>query len=389
VKVEREYCEEATLEHLHQICFSKGIPFASFHEPRSERITTFIQHSKQPHILTSLSALDSVEGFVASPFSQTGPTYVIEPNMVHTSHKTVKEILHTLSEVTASDGVEPLPAESLYEATKQEFEDQVRAMQAEITKGNITKAVLSRIKLQPRRPTEEITTIFCSLADAYPDAFVYVFNIPEVGCWMGASPEPLLTVMDNVAETISLAGTQSMDNRRMSQVTWQGKELKEQGIVTSYIEDVLNNFGITEYRKEGPSTHRAGNLVHLKTSFQFNAAQLKNRIGLLVEALQPTPSVCGLPKVAARAIVEKVEPHNRQFYTGFVGPVNFNGKTLLYVNLRCMKITENAFAFFMGAGITAESIPEREWEETGQKMMTLLSVVNGINSSYELNKTGN
>lgn len=389
MKVEREYCEEDTLAHLHQICFSKGIPFASFHEPKSKRITTFIQHSKQPHKLTSLAELDSAKGFVASPFNQAGPTYVIDPDMVHTSHKRVKEILHTLSQATASNGAQALPAESLYESSKQEFEDQVRAMQAEIAKGNITKAVLSRIQLQHRKPTEEITAIFCSLADAYPDAFVYLFNIPEVGCWMGASPEPLLTVVDNIAETISLAGTQSMDNRRMSQVTWQGKELKEQGIVTSYIEDVLNNFGINEYRKEGPSTHRAGNLVHLKTSFQLNAAQLNNRIGLLVEALQPTPSVCGLPKAAARAIVEKVEPHNRQFYTGFIGPVNFNEKTLLYVNLRCMKITENAFAFFIGAGITAESVPEREWEETSQKMMTLLSVVNGINSSYELNKTGN
>jgi Isochorismate synthase len=54
-----------------------------------------------------------------------------------------------------------------------------------------------------------------------------------------------------------------------------------------------------------------------------------------------------------------------------------------------MRILENAFAFFMGAGITAESMPEKEWEETDQKMMTLRSVVNGINSSYELNKTGN
>jgi len=262
-------------------------------------------------------------------------------------------------------------------------------MQVEIAKGNITKAVLSRIKLQPRKPTDEITAIFCSLVDTYPDAFVYLFNIPGVGCWMGASPEPLLTIVDNVAETISLAGTQSMNNRRMAQVTWQGKELKEQGIVTCYIEDVLNNFGITNYRKEGPSTHRAGNLVHLKTTFQFNASQFKKRLGLLIEALQPTPSVCGLPKLEARAVVKMVEPHNRQFYTGLVGPVNFNGKTLLYVNLRCMRILENAFAFFMGAGITAESMPEKEWEETDQKMMTLRSVVNGINSSYELNKTGN
>lgn len=389
MKTEREYCEEASLKRIHQSCFGKGIPFASFHEPGSDCTTTFIQHSKQPRILTDVLELDTIQGFVASPFSQTGPTYVIEPNMVHTSQKIVKEVLQNLSQVTTSNDIKIQPTENLFESTKQEFEDQVRAMQVEIAKGNITKAVLSRIKLQPRKPTDEITAIFCSLVDTYPDAFVYLFNIPGVGCWMGASPEPLLTIVDNVAETISLAGTQSMNNRRMAQVTWQGKELKEQGIVTCYIEDVLNNFGITNYRKEGPSTHRAGNLVHLKTTFQFNASQFKKRLGLLIEALQPTPSVCGLPKLEARAVVKMVEPHNRQFYTGLVGPVNFNGKTLLYVNLRCMRILENAFAFFMGAGITAESMPEKEWEETDQKMMTLRSVVNGINSSYELNKTGN
>lgn len=387
--IDQNNCDEITLRLLHQSCFSKTIPFASFHEPGSDKITTIIQHTGEPQKLNRLTELDNVKGFVAAPYSPAGTAYVIEPNLVHTSCTPADEILEALAHVT-----KPLMADSpttanLYEATQQEFEDQVRSMQREIAAGHITKAVLSRIKLHPRTTNEEITSIFCSLVEAYPDAFVYLFLIPEVGCWMGATPEPLLTIANNSAETVSLAGTQSMDNRSLSQITWQGKELKEQGIVTSYIEDVLNCFGIDEYHKEGPSTHRAGNLVHLKTNFLFNAAQLKDRMGLLVKALQPTPSVCGLPKTAARAVVEKVELHNREFYTGFIGPVNFNGKTLLYVNLRCMRILEHAFAFFIGAGITAESIPQKEWEETGQKMMTLLSVVNGINSNYEFIKTGN
>jgi isochorismate synthase len=78
-------------------------------------------------------------------------------------------------------------------------------------------------------------------------------------------------------------------------------------------------------------------------------------------------------------ILEKIEPHQREYYAGLLGPVNMDDETSLYVNLRCMKVFENKFALYLGAGITSGSVPESEWEETNQKKMTLLSVIEKLN----------
>ena len=196
---------------------------------------------------------------------------------------------------------------------------------------------------------------------------------------------------ENRAQTTSIAGTQVLGDRNVSDVKWEAKELDEQAIVTGYIETVIDSFGIANVEKKGPANFQAANLVHLKTQFDFDAALVQPVVGQFIDALQPTPSVCGLPKAAAVEVVLSVEKHNREYYSGFLGPINIEEKSAFFVNLRCLKIVPEGLAFFVGAGITEGSVPGREWDETSHKMMTLLSVVNSVNSSskaYEFSKTG-
>ena len=115
------------------------------------------------------------------------------------------------------------------------------------------------------------------------------------------------------------------------------------------------------------------------------------KLGDFIDALQPTPSVGGLPKLAAKELLVEVEKHNREYYSGFLGPINCGDQTALFVNLRCMKVVKEGFAFFGGAGITEGSMADLEWDEISQKIMTLSSFMNGVKSStisYELSKTG-
>ena len=143
--------------------------------------------------------------------------------------------------------------------------------------------------------------------------------------------------------------------------------------------------------KIGPHSYQAANLVHLRTQFDFNASLVKPLLGEFIEALQPTPSVGGLPKIAAKELLLSVEKHNREYYSGFLGPLNIGDKTALFVNLRCMKVVKEGFAFFGGAGITRGSIPRREWDETTEKIMTLSTFVTSVKTSlnsYEFSKTG-
>ena len=91
--------------------------------------------------------------------------------------------------------------------------------------------------------------------------------------------------------------------------------------------------------------------------------------------LHPTSAVCGMPKLSALQFIEQNEHLNRGLYSGYLGPVNMGGISKLYVNLRCMQLFDQSAKLYAGAGITFDSIPEREWDETTLKCHTLLDVM--------------
>jgi isochorismate synthase len=259
----------------------------------------------------------------------------------------------------------------------------VEAIKKEIQSGSIDKAVLSRVHLVEREMRPEPAEIFKVLCVKYPKAFKYILNIPGAGNWIGATPEPLIEACGDVAEAVSLAGTRKLNGAPAGKVEWQTKEREEQKFVTVYIENLLADFGITPYRKNGPFNEQAADLVHLKSSFTFDRNLLKEKFGEFVSALHPTPSVCGLPKETASGFIRQLEKHERRYYTGFLGPLNLDGNAHLFVNLRCMQVLPHRFALFAGAGITASSDPGSEWDETEFKMQTLLSVLNHPDPDHE------
>ena len=69
------------------------------------------------------------------------------------------------------------------------------------------------------------------------------------------------------------------------------------------------------------------------------------------------------------------EGYDRRFYTGFLGPLGIKDESHLYVNLRCMQLHHNQAILYVGAGITKESDPDKEWLETEAKCQTLLKVI--------------
>jgi isochorismate synthase len=78
-----------------------------------------------------------------------------------------------------------------------------------------------------------------------------------------------------------------------------------------------------------------------------------------------------MPQEKAIKFIKKNEGFDRRFYAGYLGPVNVKGKTDLYVNLRCMEITDRQLIFYAGCGITAGSNPDREWQESERKIDVL------------------
>jgi isochorismate synthase len=94
-----------------------------------------------------------------------------------------------------------------------------------------------------------------------------------------------------------------------------------------------------------------------------------------LEALHPTPAVCGLPKQEAREFILAHEGYDRRYYTGFVGMLDLASATDLYVNLRCMQChADGQVTLYAGGGILPSSQCGKEWEESRQKMKTMKEI---------------
>lgn len=160
----------------------------------------------------------------------------------------------------------------------------------------------------------------------------------------------------------------------------------EQQIVVDYIASLLQQHASC-YSVVGPFTARAGKVVHLKSEFAFKL-KTPSALAAMVEALHPTPAVCGLPKERAFAFIQEHEGYNRSYYAGIVGPFNYQEHTALYVNLRCLRLEEprcsllplsatadelpvRRATLFAGGGILSSSEVQDEFKETCAKMATL------------------
>ena len=181
----------------------------------------------------------------------------------------------------------------------------------------LEKVVLSRkqvlvVKTQP-------IEYFKRLLKNYPTAFVYCWYHPQVGLWLAATPETLVKTQNNRFKTMALAGTQVFEGT--TDVSWGEKEKEEQAIVTRTIENALTNIkGIERLQISEVHTHRAGNVMHLKTD--ISGVFQKDSLAEIVTSLHPTPAVCGLPKQMAKEFILKEEAYDRAFYSGYVGELN-------------------------------------------------------------------
>ncbi|OYX21747.1 MAG: isochorismate synthase, partial [Algoriphagus sp. 32-45-6] len=88
---------------------------------------------------------------------------------------------------------------------------------------------------------------------------------------------------------------------------------------------------------------------------------------VMLDLLHPTSAVCGMPRKEAHDFLQENEHFDRSFFAGFLGPVNIESATSIYVNLRTANFQENEVILFAGAGVTEDSDPEKEWEETEMK----------------------
>jgi isochorismate synthase len=242
--------------------------------------------------------------------------------------------------------------------------------------GVLSKVVLSRKITLPLHAHADMEHIFLEACQQYPTAMVSLVHLPESGLWLTITPEYLLYADDKKIKTVALAGTKKVnEGESAADVLWSQKEIEEQALVARYIIEAFKRIRLREYVDVGPQTIQAGNLWHLKTEFEIKRSDIDNddiELGL-IHLLHPTAAVCGFPKAKAMEYIMHSEGYDRELYSGYLGPVNFEGKTSVFVNLRCAKIDYAALtvSLYAGAGIIIGSNAEKETEETYNKMLTV------------------
>lgn len=366
-----------SLTDLQTVCLEQNIPFASYRLPMQSEIVTLVQHQSFPEKIDVLNNTEQKKGFIVAPFFETNnhAAYILEPDSTFYNGNIDPGFIEQLSLNSGMLFSENRISKELVTTTREDFISQVNEARQSITIGKFHKVVLSKVRVETLKTEFNAAVFFLHLCETYPHAFVYLMQLPEVGCWAGATPEPLLLVEEGKVETVSLAGTQLATGDPINSYSWAEKEIEEQGIVTGFVEKTLQSLKIEKYVLSGPSNYQAANLIHLKTTFIFDETEMGKRIGECLKALHPTPSVGGLPKDIARNFILKNEKHDRTYYTGFLGPLNIDNKSRLFVNLRCLQLFKKQFVLYSGAGITASSIAENEWEETDNKMLTMMNAM--------------
>lgn len=371
--------------------YSEQLPFVLYNTSDSSgAVKALVQGNSE--LFTTEDFTES--GFVFAPFDDERPVVLIPENA---SEKLLLEQVE-LPEAKLINGSQP---EGFSEDEKQKHIENVHKAVKAMRAGDMDKVVLSR-KEEVALTEEDPLMLFLDLLKNYPTAFVYCWYHPKIGLWLGATPETLLKAEGNRFKTMALAGTQQF--KGTTEVDWGEKEKQEQRFVTDSILENLKSSSAEIIETTAPFTARAGNLLHLRTDISGNIisrteGQLDvsaERIKNIIRALHPTPAVCGLPRGKAKQFILQEENYDREFYTGFLGELNFQQvtqrsrsrrnvenlayravkkETSLFVNLRCMKIEDGRAVLFIGGGITKDSVPEDEWQETVNKAGTMKKVL--------------
>jgi isochorismate synthase len=350
--------------------------------------------SRKHQLLKREAALEELpEGFIVAPFDRSKDSLFLQADYIFSFTDQALKPAESPREIASVTWLQELIKSApqhgkqkpyflptaLQDDDKQFFMNVVNAGVREIEKNTLEKVVPSRTRSIDLPAEFDIIQAFQKLCHTNPNALVSFVSSPETGSWLGASPEALVSVENKTLfKTVALAGTKSyQEGTNLKTVAWTQKEIEEQALVERYVISCFKKIRVREYEEHGPKTIVAGNLLHLKSDFtvDMKAINFPQLGSVMLQLLHPTSAVCGMPLEPALEFLKQHEGYDREFYAGFLGPVNISNNINIFVNIRCMKLLEGKAVVYAGAGVTLDSVPEHEWAETEMKFNTLLNVI--------------
>jgi anthranilate synthase component 1 len=263
--------------------------------------------------------------------------------------------------------------------TKEHFENAVETAKDYIASGDIFQVVLS--KRYGFRVKGDLIAFYRSLRQINPSPYMYFLKAGDKQI-VGSSPEMLVRVDNRVVETFPIAGTRpcaenpTEDARLAKELLADPKERAEHVMLVDLARNDIGRiakFGsvrVPEFMK----VHRYSHVQHIVSQV---VGDLKDNLKCYdaLRAVFPAGTVSGAPKVRAMEIIDELEPTRRGPYAGAVGYFSYNGNADFAITIRTLFADKGKAYIQAGAGIVADSVPEREWFETDHKAEALLKAL--------------
>ncbi|MFH1647271.1 MAG: chorismate-binding protein, partial [Chloroflexota bacterium] len=252
-------------------------------------------------------------------------------------------------------------------------------MKQYIYDGDIIQAVPS---LRLARPTQAGPfAIYRALRSVNPSPYMYYLHLDDFHI-VGASPELLVRVEDGIVSNHPIAGTRprSQDSKTDKALEEELKnDEKERAEHLMLVDLARNDVG----RISRPGTvavtqfmdiERYSHVMHLVSHVQGKLREGLTQFDAL-RACFPAGTVSGAPKIRAMEIIAGLEPDKRGPYAGAVGYFDFSGNMDTAITIRTIVVKDGIAYVQAGAGIVADSVPEREYQECLSKAQALLTAI--------------
>jgi anthranilate synthase component 1 len=272
------------------------------------------------------------------------------------------------------------PAAAARTMTSRAYGDAVMVAKEYIRAGDIFQVVLSQ-RFDVELGTDPFT-VYRALRLLNPSPYLYYLHFDDVTV-VGSTPEPMVRLRDGVVTSRPIAGsrprggTDEHDRLLAGELVEDPKELAEHVML---VDLARNDVGRvvrfrTEHVDEFMTVERYSHIMHLTSQVTGELAEGRGPVDVL-RATLPAGTLSGAPKVRAMEIIDELELTKRGIYGGVVGYLDFSGNLDTAIAIRTMVVDRSGRATVQaGAGIVADSDPEREDEECQNKAAALLAAV--------------
>ena len=266
-------------------------------------------------------------------------------------------------------------------ASEKEYKEKVVALKKEIVAGNIFQAVPSRrLSLECENSALEI---YRRLRSVNPSPYLLYIDFGDRQL-VGSSPESLVRVRDGKASIRPIAGTRrrgkdaAEDEMLKENLLGDPKEKSEHLMLVDLARNDLGrvceagSVKVTRFMDCEFFSH----VMHLVSDTEGIVKKGVKPVQVLRSAF-PAGTVSGSPKISAIEILSRLEKVKRRFYAGAIGYLQTNGDLDFCIGIRCALKQNITWTLQAGGGIVYDSNPEREWEETNEKLGAMMKVIGG------------